>query len=245
MSVSKDTPQNQEELMKSLEGLFTQEELEDLFKSEDAEGEEEKSDEDDEKEGEEEKDMEKSDCKKSDESNIEPKTEEELKKSIADNISALKKLQGIEEPTAIEKSLKETNDKLEKSLSYMKEENEDLKKSLGETNDLIKSLEDKINEIGQNSQGTKHQIKFDHLEKGQESDLEKAQSEGKTIVSITDRNSFEKSLNDAWEGAEGNEKELLEKAVMNFSGSGKVAQDQDTLSRIVRAMAKQDIIVTK
>lgn len=241
MSENKDKLQETEELRKSLEGVLTPEELDEFFKSEDMEEEKEESEEKDEEESEEEKEEE---AEKSEKEDLQPRTEEEIKKSIADNITELKKVQGINEPTAIEKSLKETNDKLEKSLGEMREENDELKKSLGTMQETLEELQKSIDTIGQTSQGTKHQVKFQHIEKSGESDLGVNQ-DGKTAVSVSEKDELEKAVTDSWERSEGAEKELLEKAVVNLNGAGRIAYDQDTLARIARAMGKQGYVLTK
>jgi hypothetical protein len=203
----------------------------------------EEADEENEEEGEE-KEEKKEETEKSEKENLQPRTEEEIKKSIADNIAELKKVQGFSEPTAIEKSLKDTNDKLEKSLGEMREENSELKKSLGTMQETLEELQKSIDTIGQTSQGTKHQVNFKHIEKSGEGDLG-VNKDGKTVISVFEKNQLEKAVTDSWEKAEGSEKELLEKAVVNLSGSGQIAQDQDTLARIARAMDKQGYVLTK
>lgn len=197
-------------LAKSLD--MSEEELQDLLKSEDEEEKEEES-EDEEKEQEEE--TEKSEVK-------------DIEKSIKENLLKLKELKKKDE--VIEKSGTDDlmksfelsiSDKLEKAVSGIKETFE---KSLESLQTKFDELEKSINLIGSQSQGTKG-VRFNSfLQKS--GDSTPISKDGKTIISAKDRESISNAMVDVIEKSR--EDEDLQKSMtadlINYQGSNELSE---------------------
>lgn len=216
--MSKKDIQVDEDLRKSLQGIFSDDEINDLLKSEDGDKDdmdtEEKEDDDDEEgdDKEEKEDTEKSQTSKDDlEKSIQAKTAE-----LKTLLSERKKLEPIEksEPANDElfKSFGQKYDSLEKSLNDVKDE---FATSLSTINKSLETLQKSIETIGENSKGMKGHQFSNFIQKGGEQT-----EDGFTMLNIRDKESISKSLMDIMEKSQGEEKEALSNAIMNFECTG-------------------------
>ena len=213
--MSKKDIQVDEDLRKSLQGIFSDEEINDLLKSEDGNKDdmdtEEKEDDDEEGEDKEKEDTEKSQTSKQD-----------IQKSIQSKLDELKTLQVelkklepvIEKSESDEliKSFGQKYDSLEKSLNDVKDE---FATSLSTINKSLSDLQKSIETIGENSRGMKGHQFSNFIQKGGEQT-----EDGFTMLNVRDKESISKSLMDIMEKSQGEEKEALSNAIMNFECTG-------------------------
>lgn len=235
--MSKKDIQVDEDLRKSLQGIFSDDEINDLLKSEDGDKDdmntEEKEDDGEEGEDKEEKedDTEKSQTSKQD-----------IQKSIQSKLGELKtlqvelkKLEPIEksEPANDElfKSFGQKYDSLEKSLNEVKDE---FTTSLSTINKSLADLQKSIDTIGENSRGMKGHQFSNFIQKGGEQT-----EDGFTMLNVRDKEAISKSLMDIMEKSQGEEKEALSNAIMNFECTGVTSLIQNRTA--MGALAKNKI----
>jgi hypothetical protein len=230
--MSKKDIQVDEDLRKSLQGIFTDDEINDLLKSEDGDKDDMDTEEkeDDGEEGEEkEDDTEKSQTSKDDlEKSIQAKTAE-----LKTLLSERKKLEPIEKSESDElvKSFGQKYDSLEKSLNDVREE---FTTSLDTINKSLADLQKSIDTIGENSRGMKGHQFSNFIQKGGEQT-----EDGFTMLNIRDKESISKSLMDIMEKSQGEEKEALSNAIMNFECTGVTSLIQNRTA--MGALAKNKI----
>lgn len=229
--MSKKDIQVDEDLRKSLQGIFTDDEINDLLKSEDGDKDdmdtEEKEDDD---EGEDkEDDTEKSQTSKDDlEKSIQAKTAE-----LKTLLSERKKFEPIEKSESDElvKSFGQKYDSLEKSLNEVKDE---FATSLSTINKSLADLQKSIDTIGENSRGMKGHQFSNFIQKGGEQT-----EDGFTMLNVRDKEAISKSLMDIMEKSQGEEKEALSNAIMNFECTGVTSLIQNRTA--MGALAKNKI----
>lgn len=233
--MSKKDIQVDEDLRKSLQGIFTDDEINDLLKSEDGDkddiGTEEKEDDGEEGEDKEEKedDTEKSQASKDDlEKSIQAKTAE-----LKTLLSERKKFEPIEKSESDElvKSFGQKYDSLEKSLNEVKDE---FTTSLSTINKSLADLQKSIDTIGENSRGMKGHQFSNFIQKGGEQT-----EDGFTMLNVRDKEAISKSLMDIMEKSQGEEKEALSNAIMNFECTGVTSLIQNRTA--MGALAKNKI----
>ena len=225
-----------EDLRKSLQGIFSDEEINDLFKSEDGEADDKEEKEDD-KEDDDEEEKEENDTEKS------LKSKEDLNKSIqeaTENLKALlterKKLEPVGKSELIDnelfKSFGQKYDSLEKSLNDVREEFTD---SLITISKSLETLQKTVETIGENSKGMKGHQFANFIQKGGEQT-----EDGFTVINVRDKESISKSLMDIMEKSEGAEKEALSNAIMNFecTGVGSLIQNRTAMNSLIRNKIK-------
>lgn len=224
-----------EDLRKSLQGIFTDDEINDLLKSEDGDKDdmntEEKEDDGEEGEDKEEKedDTEKSQTSKDDlEKSIQAKTAE-----LKTLLSERKKFEPIEKSESDElvKSFGQKYDSLEKSLNDVREE---FTTSLDTINKSLADLQKSIDTIGENSRGMKGHQFSNFIQKGGEQT-----EDGFTMLNVRDKEAISKSLMDIMEKSQGEEKEALSNAIMNFECTGVTSLIQNRTA--MGALAKNKI----
>lgn len=231
--MSKKDIQVDEDLRKSLQGIFSDDEINDLLKSEDGDKDdmdtEEKEDDDEEGEDKEKEDTEKSQTSKQD-----------IQKSIQSKLDELKTLQVelkklepvIEKSESDEliKSFGQKYDSLEKSLNDVKDE---FATSLTSINKSLSDLQKSIETIGENSRGMKGHQFANFIQKGGEQT-----EDGFTMLNVRDKESISKSLMDIMEKSQGEEKEALSNAIMNFECTGVTSLIQNRTAMNVLAKNK-------
>ena len=241
--MSEQNKNQDEDLRKSLQGIgFSEAEIDDILKSEEsAEKEKEGSEED---ETEDEKEAKAKQKEMDDEAEKSLKAKEDLEKSLQSTLEELKNIKGklnklnpkVEKSEIasdeLVKSFNAKTDGLEKSFGELKEEFtaslSDITKSLGE-------LKASIETIGENSKGMKGHQFSNFIQKGGETRTE----DGKTIVSIKDKDTLIKSLNTLYDKSEGSEKESLGSSLMNLEGSGILDKTA------IMALTKNNIEITR
>jgi hypothetical protein len=232
--MSKKDIQVDEDLRKSLQGIFTDDEINDLLKSEDGDKDDmdtEEKEDDDEGEDKEEKedDTEKSQTSKDDlEKSIQAKTAE-----LKTLLSERKKFEPIEKSESDElvKSFGQKYDSLEKSLNDVREE---FTTSLDTINKSLADLQKSIDTIGENSRGMKGHQFSNFIQKGGEQT-----EDGFTMLNVRDKEAISKSLMDIMEKSQGEEKEALSNAIMNFECTGVTSLIQNRTA--MGALAKNKI----
>lgn len=233
--MSKKDIQVDEDLRKSLQGIFSDDEINDLLKSEDGDKDdmntEEKEDDGEEGEDKEEKedDTEKSQTSKDDlEKSIQAKTAE-----LKTLLSERKKFEPIEKSESDElvKSFGQKYDSLEKSLNDVREE---FTTSLDTINKSLADLQKSIDTIGENSRGMKGHQFSNFIQKGGEQT-----EDGFTMLNVRDKEAISKSLMDIMEKSQGEEKEALSNAIMNFECTGVTSLIQNRTA--MGALAKNKI----
>jgi hypothetical protein len=232
--MSKKDIQVDEDLRKSLQGIFTDDEINDLLKSEDGDKDDmdtEEKEDDDEGEDKEEKedDTEKSQTSKDDlEKSIQAKTAE-----LKTLLSERKKFEPIEKSESDElvKSFGQKYDSLEKSLNEVKDE---FTTSLSTINKSLADLQKSIDTIGENSRGMKGHQFSNFIQKGGEQT-----EDGFTMLNVRDKEAISKSLMDIMEKSQGEEKEALSNAIMNFECTGVTSLIQNRTA--MGALAKNKI----
>lgn len=232
--MSKKDIQVDEDLRKSLQGIFTDDEINDLLKSEDGDKDDmdtEEKEDDDEGEDKEEKedDTEKSQTSKDDlEKSIQAKTAE-----LKTLLSERKKFEPIEKSESDElvKSFGQKYDSLEKSLNEVKDE---FATSLSTINKSLADLQKSIDTIGENSKGMKGHQFSNFIQKGGEQT-----EDGFTMLNVRDKEAISKSLMDIMEKSQGEEKEALSNAIMNFECTGVTSLIQNRTA--MGALAKNKI----
>lgn len=235
--MSKKDIQVDEDLRKSLQGIFSDEEINDLLKSEDGDKDdmdtEEKEDDDKEKgeDKEEKEDTEKSQTSKQD-----------IQKSIQSKLDELKILQVelrklepvIEKSESDElvKSFGQKYDSLEKSLNDVKDE---FSTSLNTINKSLEVLQKSIETIGENSRGMKGHQFANFIQKGGEQT-----EDGFTMLNVRDKEAITKSLMDIMEKSAGEEKEALSNAIMNYecTGVGSLIQNRTAMGVLTKNKIK-------
>jgi hypothetical protein len=232
--MSKKDIQVDEDLRKSLQGIFSDDEINDLLKSEDGDKDdmdtEEKEDEGEGEDKEEkEDDTEKSQTSKDDlEKSIQAKTAE-----LKTLLSERKKFEPIEKSESDElvKSFGQKYDSLEKSLNEVKDE---FTTSLSTINKSLADLQKSIDTIGENSRGMKGHQFSNFIQKGGEQT-----EDGFTMLNVRDKEAISKSLMDIMEKSQGEEKEALSNAIMNFECTGVTSLIQNRTA--MGALAKNKI----
>lgn len=232
--MSKKDIQVDEDLRKSLQGIFSDDEINDLLKSEDGDKDDmntEEKEDDDEGEDKEEKedDTEKSQTSKDDlEKSIQAKTAE-----LKTLLSERKKFEPIEKSESDElvKSFGQKYDSLEKSLNEVKDE---FATSLSTINKSLADLQKSIDTIGENSRGMKGHQFSNFIQKGGEQT-----EDGFTMLNVRDKEAISKSLMDIMEKSQGEEKEALSNAIMNFECTGVTSLIQNRTA--MGALAKNKI----
>jgi hypothetical protein len=236
--MSKKDIQVDEDLRKSLQGIFSDEEINDLFKSED--GDKDDMDEDKEDDNKEDEDKE----EKEDDTEKSLNSKKDLQKSIQSKLDELKTLQvELKKLTPIEKSETATDDlvksfnakteSLEKSFGELKEE---FSTSLSDITKSLATLQKSIETIGENSRGMKGHQFSNFIQKSGEGVTE----DGFTVLSIHNKEGISQSLLDIMEKSEGSEKEALSSAIMNLecTGVGSLVQNRTAMNVLAKNKIK-------